>query len=495
MAPLIRMTDIHKKFPGVHALKGVRFELEPGEIHALMGENGAGKSTLIKVIAGVYDYEGDYSLYGEPAALADPLSAIRKGISVIYQELNLVDDLSIAENIFFGRLPVTRFGRVLWKRLYEETERLLLSVGLSVSPRKKVRHLPVAQQQLVEIAKAISLDARVLIMDEPTSALCPEEIDKLFSLMKALRNKGVGIVYVSHKLDEVFRIADRVTVFRDGGYVGTEALSGIDEKKLIGMMVGRELSSILPKTTPVIGETVFEVENLSTEKVRNITFSVRKGEIVGFSGLMGSGRTELAYALMGLDPRLSGSIRLEGAEVPPGNPVGARSMGMGLIPEDRKQDGIFPDLGVRENMTIVSLPQVSGRGGISAKSENELVGGMIDKLSIKASSMDQLIANLSGGNQQKVIVARWLMNKNLKVLIVDEPTRGIDVGAKAEIYTILDRLAHEGLAIIMMSSEMPEILGMCDRVFVMMSGRINGEFTAEEASQEELLAACIDVQG
>jgi ABC-type sugar transport system ATPase subunit len=493
MASLIRMKNIHKKFPGVHALKGVQFDLHEGEIHALMGENGAGKSTLIKVIAGVYSYDGDYRLYDGPAVLADPLSAIRKGVSVIYQELNLVYDLSIAENIFFGRLPVSSFGRVLWNRLYEQTGELLKAVGLSVSPRKKVRYLPVAQQQLVEIAKAISLDARVLIMDEPTSALCPEEIDKLFALMKVLKSKGVGIIYVSHKLDEVFRIADRVTVFRDGGYVGTEKIAALNEKKLINMMVGRELSSILPKTTPVIGETIFDVENLSTEKVRNISFSVKQGEIVGFSGLMGSGRTELAYALMGLDPRISGSIRLAGSEVPPGNPVRARSMGMGLIPEDRKQDGIFPDLGVRENMTIVSLPQVSGRKGISGNSERNLVKTMIDRLSIKTSSMNQLIANLSGGNQQKVIVARWLMNNGLKVLIVDEPTRGIDVGAKAEIYSILDRLAHEGLAIIMMSSEMPEILGMCDRVYVMMSGRINGEFTAEEASQEELLAACIDV--
>jgi ABC-type sugar transport system ATPase subunit len=493
MAPLVEMKEIHKKFPGVHALQGVEFELQEGEIHALMGENGAGKSTLIKIIAGVYSYEGNYRLYGNQAEIHDPIDAIKQGVSVIYQELNLVYDLSVAENIFFGRLPVSRSGRVLWKQLYEKSSELLKSVGLTVSPRKKVRFLPVAQQQLVEIAKAISLQARVLIMDEPTSALCPEEIDKLFALMAGLKKQGVGIIYVSHKLDEVFRVADRVTVFRDGAYVGTKPINELDEKKLINMMVGRELSAMLPKTTPVIGDTVFEVENLSTEKVRNITFSVKQGEIVGFSGLMGAGRTELAYALMGLDSRLSGSIRVSGKELAAHNPVKSRSMGIGLIPEDRKQDGIFPDLGVRENMSIVSLSQITKRSRISHSGEASLVGSMIEKLSIRASSMNQLIANLSGGNQQKVIVARWLMKKNLKVLIIDEPTRGIDVGAKAEIYSILDTLAHQGLAIIMMSSEMPEILGMCDRIFVMTGGRINGEFAAGEADQESLLSACIDV--
>lgn len=493
MDTLLQMRNIHKKFPGVHALKGVEFELHEGEVHALMGENGAGKSTLIKIIAGVYSFDGEYRLSGETVLANDPLWAIQRGISVIYQELNLVYDLSIAENIFFGRLPVSSAGRVRWKELYSKTEELLSMVGLSVSPRKKVRYLPVAQQQLVEIAKAISLDARILVMDEPTSALCPEEISKLFNLMNNLRKKGVGIIYVSHKIDEVFQVADRVTVLRDGEYIATEKISGIDEKTLIRMMVGRELSSMLPKTTPVFGETLLSVSGLSTDKVTDINFSVRRGEIVGFAGLMGAGRTELAYALLGIDERKAGTILVDGKPVPPNSPAKSKAMGMGLIPEDRKQDGIFPELGVRENMTIVSLDQVSGRNGISGTREKRAVSAMMDRLSIKASSMGQLIANLSGGNQQKVIVARWLMKENLKVLIIDEPTRGIDVGAKAEIYSILDTLAHSGMAIVMMSSEMPEILGMCDRVYVMMSGRINGEFASGEAGQEEILAACIDI--
>jgi len=489
--PLISLRNIHKKFPGVHALRGVQFDLLPGEVHALVGENGAGKSTLIKIIAGVYDFEGEYLLNGKPARIHKPLDAIQNGISVIYQELNLVPDLSIAENIFFGRLPSTRSGKVLWKTLYEKTRGYLEEVGLPINPKLKVRYISVAQQQLVEIAKSLSLDARIIIMDEPTSALCSGEIDNLFALIQRLKEKGVGIIYVSHKLDEIFSISDRVTVFRDGAYIGTKATATLTQSELISMMVGRELSTLLPRTTPTFGDVVLEAKGLTSDRVKDISFTVRKGEIVGFAGLMGSGRTELTLALMGVDQRKSGTIILDGKPVPANDPVRSRDMGMGLVPEDRKLFGIFPDLSVKDNISIVSLKELSSRFGISKSRESASVQSMIDNLSIRTPSLKQLIAKLSGGNQQKAILARWLMKQGVKLLIIDEPTRGIDVGAKSEIYKIMDELSHRGMAIIMMSSEMQEIIGMCDRIYVMAGGRIRQEFSRDSVSQEKILASCI----
>jgi ABC-type sugar transport system ATPase subunit len=386
----------------------------------------------------VYDFEGTYLLGAKPAGIQKPFDAIQNGISVIYQELNLVPDLSIAENIFFGRLPSSRTGKVQWKSLYERTSVYLEEVGLRVNPKTKLRYLPVAQQQLVEIAKSLSLDAKIIIMDEPTSALCSGEIENFFGLIGKLKQRGVGIVYVSHKLDEIFAVSDRVTVFRDGTYIGTEPTKNLDHASLISMMVGRELSSLLPRTEPSFGDIVLEVKGLSSPKVSDISFSVRKGEIVGFAGLMGSGRTELALALMGVDQRLRGTITLEGKKLPANDPVRARDMGMGLVPEDRKLFGIFPDLSVKDNISIVSLRELSSRLGISRTRETESVQSMIDSLSIRTPSMKQLVAKLSGGNQQKAILARWLMKKGVKILIIDEPTRGIDVGAKSEIYKIMD---------------------------------------------------------
>jgi ABC-type sugar transport system ATPase subunit len=489
---LLDLKNIHKKFPGVHALKGVSFDLRPGEVHALMGENGAGKSTIIKVIAGVYDFEGSYLFEGKEAGIKGPYDAIRRGISVIYQELNLVQDLSVAENIFFGRLLTTLGGRVRWNDLYSEAEKYLAEVGLKIPVKTKVRRLPVAQQQLVEIAKSLSLNAKVIIMDEPTSALCPSEVENLFRIVARLKAKGVGIVYVSHKLDEVFAIADRITVFRDGAYVGTELASDLTSDRLVSMMVGRDLSSLLPKTTPIFGEEILKVENLSTSRVSGASFSVRKGEIVGFAGLMGAGRTELARAVMGLDRRVEGSVVLDGHFLQPDDPSVACREGMGLVPEDRKLEGLFPDLSVKHNMSIVSLNQLRIGIGISESRERTVVDGMIKRLDIKTPSANQLVAKLSGGNQQKVILARWLIKKGLKVLVIDEPTRGLDVGAKAEIYRIIDELAHEGMAIVMMSSEMPELIGMCDRIYVMAKGRIVNEMPGSAATQEKIFASCID---
>jgi ABC-type sugar transport system ATPase subunit len=493
--PIIELRSIHKKFPGVHALKGVSFDLRPGEVHALVGENGAGKSTVIKVMAGVYDFEGSYLFDGKEARIAEPLDAIRLGISVIYQELNLVQDLSIAENIFFGKLPTTRTGRVKWSEVYARTEEHLGEVGLRVSARTKVRRLSVARQQLVEIARSLSLNAKVIIMDEPTSALCPSEIENLFSLVARLKGKGVGIVYVSHKLDEIFAIADRVTVLRDGAYVGTEDIADLTNRKLISMMVGRELSSLLPKTAPVLGEDILDVKDLSTDKVSKVSCHVRRGEIVGFAGLMGAGRTELARALIGLDRRIEGSVVLDGSKLAKDDPPLACRIGFGLVPEDRKLEGIFPDLDIRQNMSIVSLGDLRAGLGISASREKTVVDDMIRRLGIRTPSSSQLVAKLSGGNQQKVILARWLIKKNVKVLIIDEPTRGIDVGAKAEIYRIIDGLAHQGMAIVMMSSEMQELIGMCDRIYVMAGGRIVDEISGADATQERILSSCIDERG
>lgn len=491
-APLVALRDIHKRFPGVYALKGVSLEITAGKVVALMGENGAGKSTLIKIISGAYpDFEGEYLIGGESAEITKPLDAISKGISVIYQELNLVKEISIAENIFFGRLPHTKGKRILWKELIERSELLLRRVGLDICPKTKVGRLPIAQQQLVEIAKALSLDAKVIIMDEPTSALSPKEISNLFELVESLKREGVGILYVSHKLDEIFKIADSVTVFRDGTLIGHYPIGELDHDRLISMMVGRDLTDMYPKTIHPAGKRILEVSDLSTEHIHDVSFDVACGEIVGFSGLMGSGRTELARALIGADTRTSGTIRVSERVLEPNSPSKARSIGLGLIPEDRKHDGIFTNLDVLSNISIVSLRSLLKGLSIDRRQEYSKVGSIVNQIRVKTPSVNQLISKLSGGNQQKAILARWLMNKDLKVLIIDEPTRGIDVGAKSEIYALIDNLAREGLAIVMMSSELPEILGMCDRIYVMKDGRINGEFARQEATEQKLLAKAI----
>lgn len=489
--PVIDIQRMHKFFPGVHALKGVDLSLYSGEVHALVGENGAGKSTLIKIISGVYSYsQGEYYIDGKTADIMTPMDAIAKGISVIYQELNLVPCLSVSENVFFGRLPEIH-GKVQWKRLHEETKKYLEMVGLHIDPRMKVQYLSVAQQQLVEIAKAISLNAKVIIMDEPTSALSPKEIESLFRVVEWLKAQGVAILYVSHKLEEVFALSDRITVFRDGASVGTTETKDIDQQTLIERMVGRKMSDMFPEKNPCIREPMLEVKNMSSEKVQDLSFFVRKGEIVGFSGLMGAGRTEMAQALFGIDRRLEGTVVLDGKELPNHNPVAARDAGIGYVVENRKDLGILPNLSVKKNMTVASLKQISSHGRIQRGQETEKVQEMIDRFSIKTPSMEQLIPKLSGGNQQKVLLARWLMKENLKLLIIDEPTRGIDVGAKAEIYTLINQLAEAGLAILMISSELPEILGMCDRIYVMKDHHITGEFERKDATETKLLEKAI----
>jgi ABC-type sugar transport system ATPase subunit len=489
--PVIEIREMHKTFPGVHALKGVNLNLYKGEVHALVGENGAGKSTLIKIISGAYSYtDGVYLIDGQENGIKNTHDALAKGISVIYQELNLVPSLSITENIFFGRLP-SKGGRVLWKEAHTKAQQYLDMVGLSVKPFMKIQYLSVAQQQMVEIAKSLSLDSRVIIMDEPTSALSPKEINNLFAVIKNLKQRGVSILYVSHKLEEIFEIADRISVFRDGTSIKTMASNEVTHQGLIEMMVGRKLSDMFPVNRRSAGEVVFDVKGLTTEKVTDISFSIRKGEIVGFSGLMGAGRSEMTMGLFGADKRLAGTIVLDGKKIEKNSPVAAHAAGIGLVTENRKTHGLLPNLSVKKNITIASLNQYSKYSHIFPRKELIDTSEQVEKLSIKTPSINQLVTKLSGGNQQKVLLARWLIKKNLKVLIIDEPTRGIDVGAKAEIYNLMDILAKQGLAMLMVSSELPEILGMCDRIYVMKNGKITAEFNRENASETALLAKAI----
>ena len=492
MTPLVELAGIHKRFPGVYALKGVDFDVRAGEVHALVGENGAGKSTLIKIAAGVHDFEeGSYRIAGQAVDIRHPRQALDEGIAVVYQELELVLSLSVAENLFFGRLPHGFGGRVRWRELYDESAKLLAEVGLAVDPQTKVGHLGVAAQQLVEIARALSFDAKVIIMDEPTSALSPREIDKLFALVAGLKARGVGLVYVSHKLDEIMALADRVTVLRDGEKVACEETADLNEERLIELMVGRELGQGFPAAGRVPGERVLEVEGLTTDQVRDISFRVSAGEIVGFSGLMGAGRTELARGLMGVDRRLAGSVAIAGAAVPANAPPAARRLGLGLVPEDRRADGVFAQLSVRENASVAALEQFCRLAFVQESDERQQVEVLVQRLKVRTPDQEQEIAKLSGGNQQKTLLARWLLKENLKVLLIDEPTRGIDVGAKAEIYQLLDGLAREGLAVVLLSSEMPEILGLCDRMYVMSEGRIAAEYSRAEATPEKLLASAL----
>ena len=489
---VIKMECIQKYFPGVHALKGVDFDLLVGEVHALVGENGAGKSTLIKIASGAYTPdEGRYSIMGNEVKITSPMDAIELGITVVYQELEVVTTLSVAENIFFGRLP-HRLGCVDWPTLYERSQILLKSVGLDVDPTEIVSTLGVGAQQLVEIARALACDARVIIMDEPTSALSPTEVEHVFRIINELKSKGVSVIYVSHKLDEVLTISDRVTVFRDGNRVNTWLIDEMNEERLIREMVGRDMSlncSFERMTEPC--KRLLTVENLSSERVHNINFEIGKGEIVGFSGLMGSGRSEMINALLGLDVRKSGLVKVGGNVLSENSPRKARELGIGCVPEDRRLDGIFSHLSVTNNASISSLSQFSTIGHVKSCDESVAVNYLVDKLKVRTPSLDQQIAKLSGGNQQKVIIARWLLVENLKILIVDEPTRGIDVGAKEEIYRLLFDLANDGIGVLVCSSEINEIMNLSDRIYVMCEGTISASFSKTDATPERLLASSL----
>lgn len=492
------MKSITKSFPGVRALDGVSFNLESGEIHALVGENGAGKSTLIKILAGVYphpEYGGEIVLDGSARRFANVRDSERAGIAIIFQELSLVKELNVAENIFLGREP-RHFGIINWEELYSRAQKLIDELHLQIDPRTPVVNLGIGQQQLVEIAKALSQDARVLVLDEPTAALTDTEIETLFRILNDLRDRGVAMIYISHKLDEVFRISDRVTVLRDGKTIGTSATSETDEPRVIAQMVGREVDQIFPEAKHERGEIVFEVRNVTVDDpsvpgkrlVDRVGFSVRKGEVLGIAGLMGSGRSELLMAIFGAHAgRKSGDFFVKGKQMAINNPNEAISNGIGFVTEDRKRYGLILDQTILRNMTLAGLRNLSGRFITDEDAEAAAGERASADLRIKATSVFTIAGTLSGGNQQKVVLAKWLLT-NPRVLFLDEPTRGIDVGAKQEIYAQINRLAEAGLAIVLVSSELPEVLGLSDRVIVLHEGRVTGEFTRAEATPEAVMS-------
>ena len=494
-APLLQMQAIDKTFPGVQALKGAQFDVRRGEVHALIGENGAGKSTLIKIVSGVYQPDtGAMLLDDRQVHFANPREAQTAGIATIYQELGLYPELSVAENIFMGHAPTRKHGffhAVDWERMEAEAEALLAELNIhNLDVQAKVGALNVGNRQRVEIAKALSLEARILIMDEPTAALSEADVEQLFSIVRLLRERGVSIIYISHRLNEVFELADRVTVLRDGEYIGTQEVKATSESQLISMMVGRTIDNLFPKQEAEIGQVVLDVRRLNRPPLtRDISFTVRSGEIVGLAGLVGSGRSETAQVIFGVLPAESGEIWLDGQKVDIGRPSEAVAHGIGYVPEDRGHQGLVREMTIRENTSMAVLESVSRNTFINRAKERILANHSIKQLSIRATSADQIVNKLSGGNQQKVVVSKWLAS-NPKLLIMDEPTRGVDVGAKSEIHRLMSQLAaEEGLAILMISSELPEILGMSDRVLVMREGRLVGEFSRDEATQEGIAHA------
>lgn len=500
MSCLVKMEKITKKFSGVTALKDVDFSLFAGEVHVLLGENGAGKSTLMKILCGVYEpTEGSITVGENTFSKLSPKEAASHGIGIIYQELSVINDLSIAENIFVGKLPTKKvFGMEVIDTDYMKkvTIDLLERVGLKRNPMELVGELSISEKQQVEIAKALASDAKVLIMDEPTSSLTDAEIEKMFKIIRQLKSEGVGIVYISHKLKEIKIIGDRITILKDGKYVATRELVTTETKELITLMVGRELQSKYTTSQPQqhgTSEVIFEVKNLTRkdEKVRDITFQVFKGEILGFAGLIGSGRTELMNAIVASDPIKSGEITLNGKKVKLKNPYDAVKNNIAYITENRRETGFFPNFEIWKNISISSLVSNSRFGGLSGlvnrKQELEWAENQKAKLAIRCSSVQQNITELSGGNQQKVIIGRWLAAGS-DLFIFDEPTRGIDVGAKSEIYKIMRELADSGIGVLVVSSELPELLAICDRIAVFNEGQLNGILSSEEATEEKIMA-------
>ncbi len=487
---LLRMEGISKSFPGVQALEDVHLKVQAGTVHALMGENGAGKSTLMKVLIGMYQPdEGKITLAGDDVQIVDTATALRLGISMIHQELSPVPEMAVADNIYLGREPVNRLGLIDKRRMTADTRALLGQLDLHINPRWPMKRLSIAQTQMVEIAKAISYDSRLIIMDEPTSAITEREVEHLHRMIKSLRESGVAIIYITHKLDEVFEISDFVTVFRDGKHVTTVPAAELDRHKLVKLMVGRELTHMFPKEDAAVGDVALSVRGLTRRGVlEDITFELRRGEIVGLAGLMGAGRTEVLEAIFGITPVDAGSIEILGRSRRIRSPADAIAYGLALLTEDRKRTGIMGVLSVRDNMAIASLPRFSPGGLLRIRQIDEACQAQRKSLAIKTPSLHQLIKMLSGGNQQKVLVSRWLLTTP-EILMIDEPTRGIDVGAKAEIHRLISELAGQGKAILMVSSEMSEILGMSDRVLVMCEGRLTGEFSRAEATQERIMHA------
>ena len=500
--PLLEMRNIVKEFPGVRALDGVSFTLEAGEFHSLVGENGAGKSTLMKVLSGVYPhgtYEGDILIDDQVRHFRGIRDSENGGVAIIFQELSLVKELTVGENIFLGKEP-SSFGVINWSELYHRTSKLLQELNLPIDPRVPVGNLGIGQQQLVEIAKALSKEAKILVLDEPTAALTESEVETLFTILRDLKARGVGMVYISHKLNEVFEMSDRVTVLRDGRTVGTHAASDLSKEKIIELMVGREVGNIFPEPDHELGETVLEVRDLTAysldaankKLVDGVSFSVRKGEVLGIAGLMGAGRTELLMSIFGAwSGKYSRKVFIEGREVDIESPADAIRSGVGFVTEDRKRFGLILEQTILDNMTLACLKRISGAFLTDRTKETIAANGPMKSLRVKANSPLTIAGTLSGGNQQKVVLGKWLLT-NPKVLFLDEPTRGIDVGAKQEIYAEINKLAETGLALVLVSSELPEVLGLSDRVIVLHEGRVTGEFTRREATPEKVMAAATD---
>jgi ABC-type sugar transport system ATPase subunit len=489
---LLRIRDITKNFPGVRALKGVSFDIKRGTVHGLVGENGAGKSTLIKILSGAYVPEaGTMLLNGSPYAPKNPHQAAEKGISVVHQELKLVETLTIMENIFLGRPQTNRFGLVDWQVMKENARHLLLSLGLSLNPEELVGRLSIAQKQVTEICKALAFRAKVVIMDEPSATLTVNEMNNLYDIIHKMRQEGVTLIYISHRLDEIFEICDVVTVLRDGQHINTLPINQLDRNSLIAMMVGRELGVEYPKIKANIGNSVLSVQNFSMPGVfKNLNFELRRGEILGFAGLVGAGRTEMARALIGADKGARGIILLKGKPYRIHGVKHAVNEGFGFITEDRKEQGLVLSMSIRENISLVNLDNILHWKFISFHKDRKLANKYIHALKIATPGEEAQVKNLSGGNQQKVVISKWL-NANCDILIVDEPTRGIDIGAKQEIYRIICRLATEGKSIIMISSDMLELLGICDRIAVMREGHLVNILDTVDANQEAIMDMAI----
>ena len=485
---VLQMKGVKKYFPGVRALDGVDFELKKGEIHALLGENGAGKSTLIKILTGIYSMtEGSIHIKGEEVHMKSVKDARDNRIAAIHQEICLVPYITVARNVYLGRELKAKLGLMDDKTMEEETQKLLDRLGMDIDASKEVRQYSIAQQQLIEIAKALALDAEILLMDEPTSSLTEKEVTKLFDTIRRLKDNGTSIIYISHRMEELFQLSDRVTVLRDGQYIGTYVTKDTTREELVAAMVGRQLTEFYVKDSVPQEEVFLEVKNLSREGVfQDVSFALRRGEILGVSGMVGAGRSEVARAIVGIDPKNSGEVLLEGKTLNIQKPIDAINAGIVLIPENRKEEGLVLENSVRFNTTLAVLKEFIRGIFWNRKKEEDIVDSHIKSLNIRTPHQEQLILNLSGGNQQKVVIAKWLATQP-KVLIMDEPTRGVDVGAKAEIYTIMNSLAKQGISIIMISSDLPEIINMSDRVLVMREGKLAGILDKDEIGQEQIM--------
>ena len=489
--PILQLAGISKSFPGVRALADISFDVRPGEVHALLGENGAGKSTLIKIMSGVYQpAEGTIILDGKATAFSSPQAAQDAGIATIYQELLLFPELSVAENIFMGHAPKNWFGGLDWSAMREKARELLASLDIrDLDVTALVGGLSVGNRQRVEIAKALSHNARVLIMDEPTAALTEHDVERLFGIVRLLRQRGVGVVYISHRLEEVFLLADRVTVLRDGEFVATKPVAETDHNDLVHMMVGRRIEALFPKGEARFGKVVLSLDNVVRKPAtKGVSLKLRAGEILGIAGLVGSGRSELAEVIFGMTPAEQGAICIDGKPVAIGSPSDAKHLGIAYVPEDRGRQGLVRPMPVNQNVSLASLSRVSRNSFIDRKAEDALARGSVKSFQIRASGIGQIVGKLSGGNQQKVGLSKWLATEP-RILIMDEPTRGIDVGAKAEIHRLMSEFAGKGMAIVMISSELPEVMGMSDRILVMRRGRIVAEFDRAEATQAKVAQA------